>query len=132
MLAATTMEKAKAGSTSESAQSTWFYRSDIDVHETDAEYVVYADMPGATSEDLDIRYDRGMLMLRARIKARQDPEKTSYLIHEYGVADYQQEFRIGEEIDTDGISAEFRDGVLILRLPKSARPRLKKIEVKQR
>ena len=90
---------------------------------------VIADMPGAKAEDIDIHFEKGTLTLHARIEPRQR-EDTNYLAREYAVGDYYRAFEVSERIDAGRISAEYSDGVLSLRLPKTEKARARKIEVR--
>ena len=107
-----------------------FYRPYVDIIEKDNEYLVRADLPGTRADQIDVSYEQGLLTLHARVDQRQDPQKTNYLLREYGVGDFYRAFRIGEGIDAAGISAEYHDGVLTLHLPKAEEARPKKIQVK--
>jgi len=56
--------------------------------------------------------------------------KTEFLVREYGVGDYFRSFEVGEGIDADKIEASVQQGVLTLRLPKSAAAKPRKIAVR--
>ncbi|MBN2445718.1 MAG: Hsp20/alpha crystallin family protein, partial [Phycisphaerae bacterium] len=100
----------------------------VDMVEASDEYRLYADMPGATAESLDINCERGMLTVHACIPPRQTDEP-EYLLREYGVGDYHCEFRMGEDIDTERITAEVATGVLTLHLPKRESAQRRRIEI---
>jgi HSP20 family protein len=53
-----------------------------------------------------------------------------YLRQEYGVGDFYRNFAISTEIDSEKISAEYRDGVLTVRLPKQERAKPRRIAIK--
>lgn len=101
----------------------------VDILETPTELFLYADMPGVRADEIDIQYDRGELTISGRAWPRQSPE-TAYLLREYGVGDFARSFRVGEGIDSAKISAEMKNGTLMLRLPKSEAARSRKIAVK--
>lgn len=105
------------------------YRPAVDIIENANELLLVADVPGASGDDIDIQYERGELTICAKVKPRQD-ENVTYLLGEYGVGDFCRTFRVGEDIDDTRITAETKNGVLTLHLPKreSAKPR--RIEVK--
>lgn len=106
------------------------YTPNVDIIETQDEFLVVADMPGVSSDAVDIQYEQGVLTLQGRVEPRQDEGGTTYLLQEYGVGDYYRSFRLGEDIDTEKIDARLKDGVLELRLPKSESTKPKKITVK--
>ena len=117
--------KSAAARTTESVP---MYRPEIDIHETPDEFVVTADLPGATVETLELNIDKGVLMLRAPVPPR-DPSGARRLMREYSVGSYERAIRLGEGVDSERISAEFRNGVLTLRAPKSSAARARKIQV---
>jgi HSP20 family protein len=105
------------------------YAPTVDIIEEEDELLLLADVPGATAEDIDIDFERGLLTLHARVKPRQ-PQDTNYLLREYGVGDFYRSFRIGEGIDAGKINAEIANGVLKLHLPKAEAIKPRKVQVK--
>jgi HSP20 family protein len=77
---------------------------------------------------VDVRLEKGVLSLDARLATLPDPSWRP-LHCEYRLGGYHREFRVSEEIDASGVSASMRNGVLELRLPKSARHQPRVIEV---
>jgi HSP20 family protein len=105
-----------------------YYTPRIDIYENAEEVVLLCDMPGVKPQDLDIRFEKGELSLYGKVQPR--PAPADYLEEEYGIGDFYRSFTIGPEIDADKISAECRDGVLTLRLPKQEKVKPKRIAVK--
>ncbi len=101
----------------------------VDIVERGDELLLMADLPGVASNDLDIRYERGELTLFGRVRPRQQPQQ-NYVLREYGVGDFYRAFQVGEDVDASKIEAELKEGVLTLRLPKTARAIPRKIPVK--
>lgn len=100
----------------------------VDVFEKDDEYLVYADMPGVTPQDVDIRFENGELSLfgrRSRCNAGKQGESWECDIH-----GYNRSFRLGEHVAGDRIEAELKQGVLTLRLPKVEAVKPRRIAVK--
>jgi HSP20 family protein len=105
------------------------YRPNVDILEQDDELVVLADVPGARSDAVDVKFEDGTLSILARVEPRQD-ENTQYLLREYGVGDYYRTFQVSEVIDAGKITAEYADGVLKLHLPKAEAVKPRRIAVK--
>ncbi|MBK7949062.1 MAG: Hsp20/alpha crystallin family protein [Deltaproteobacteria bacterium] len=103
------------------------FRPDVDILEQSDAFVIYADMPGASEETVDIQLEKGVLSLHARLA--QTPPNVRTLYAEYRDGSYFREFRLSEDIDAAGVSARMKDGVLELRLPKSAEKKPRRIEV---
>jgi HSP20 family molecular chaperone IbpA len=95
----------------------------VDIYETDKELVLFADLPGVRPEDVDLRCERGELVLHGGVKPR--PAEQHFLVNEYGVGDFYRVFTVHETIDNTRIEAEFKNGVLTVHLPKvePAKPR---------
>ncbi|MCR9095010.1 MAG: Hsp20/alpha crystallin family protein [bacterium] len=103
------------------------FKPDVDILEHPDAFVILADLPGASEESVDIHLEKGVLTLDARVSESNDDVQPRYA--EYREGGYHRVFRISDEIDADGVSAKMRDGVLELRLPKSAESRPRRIDV---
>ncbi len=94
------------------------FRPDVDLLERADGYVVYADLPGVDEQSVEIRMEKHVLSLEARLATL--PEESWRPIHrEYPFGSYQREFRLSEDVDVDGVAARMRNGVLEIELPKS-------------
>ena len=105
------------------------FRPNVDILERPDELTVLADMPGTCAQDVDIQFENGTLTLHGKVKDR-NPQETGYVMQEYGVGDFHRTFQVSEIIDVTRISAEYKDGVLILHLPKTEAVKPRKIAVK--
>jgi HSP20 family protein len=100
-----------------------FFTPRVDIYETESELALYADVPGVSPDDVELRYENGELILHGCVKPRHREE--NYLLQEYEEGDFYRAFSIHESIDAGRIEAECKNGVLIVHLPKveQARPR---------
>ncbi|HEY1064677.1 MAG TPA: Hsp20/alpha crystallin family protein [Pirellulales bacterium] len=105
------------------------YRPAVDVYETADEIAIVAATPGASPEGIEVSFEDGTLTLHARVAERAAPGGRQ-LLREYGVGDYHRTFQVSERIDAAGITAEYRDGLVYLRLPKAEAAKPRKIAVK--
>ena len=103
------------------------YSPRFDICETDNELVLYGDMPGVATEDLDIQFENRELTIHGKVKPRQ--EQIDFLYGEYGTGDFYRSFTVGEAVDSSKISAELSNGVVTIHLPKSAEMKPRRIEV---
>jgi HSP20 family protein len=99
----------------------------VDIFETDDELVLLADVPGVRPEDVDLRFERGELILHGRVNVRH-PDET-FLLQEYDEGDFYRVFSIHESINGSRISAECKNGVLTVHLPKVEEAKPKQIKV---
>lgn len=114
-----TVERTRSGQT---------YSPRFDIWETEGELILYGDMPGVSSETLDIQFENDVLTIHGKVEARHSD--VEFLLGEYGIGDFYRTFTIGETIDNAKISAELHDGVLTLHLPKTEAVKPRRIEVK--
>jgi HSP20 family protein len=100
----------------------------VDILETEDELLLYADLPGVTQNDVDIRFENGELTLHARRQPAAAGREGWLLENDTG--DYFRAFRISEQVDASRIWAELKNGVLTLHLPKVEAAKPRKITVK--
>ena len=117
----------KAEVVTEDTRPGLLFKPDVDILEHPDAFMILADLPGASEESVDIQLEKGILTLDARVAAPGEERPLRYA--EYREGGYHREFRISDDIDAAGVSAKMRDGVLELRLPKSAESRPRRIEV---
>jgi HSP20 family protein len=99
-----------------------------DILDTPDEVIVYADMPGVEPQDVDVRFERGELVIQGTCPDRH--AGVNYLTSEYEIGNFYRAITIGEEIDAERITAEVKHGVLTVHLPKSETVKPKRIVVK--
>jgi HSP20 family protein len=111
----------------ESTRGGYYFTPRVDIYENENELMLLADVPGVRAEDVDLRYERGELLLHARVR-NQLPE--NLVLQEYEIGDFYRIFHIHESIDSTKISAECRLGVLTVHLPKTESARPKQVKVR--
>lgn len=99
----------------------------VDVFENADELLIIADVPGVPNDGIDLQVQDGTLTLTAR---RLDLNESPALVREYDETDFVATFRIPAGIDTTAIAAETKNGTLLVRLPKAAAVKARKIVVK--
>jgi len=105
-----------------------YFTPRVDIFENDKELTLYAEVPGVRAEDADLHYEKGELLLHARVKPRHGQQPM--LLQEYDEGDFYRAFSIHESIDAGKISAECKNGVLVVHLPKVEAVRPRQIQVK--
>ncbi len=96
------------------------------VYETDNEVVVKANAPGIPAEKVDVSYDAGVLTIRAEHKETEEEKKKKKTVYrEARQARYYYTTTIPCPVRVEGISAEIKDGVVVVTLPRAegAKPR---------
>jgi HSP20 family protein len=102
----------------------------IDVYETEDRYVVTAEVPGVTRDGIDVAVQDNHLRLRGtRAAEPADHDAPHFHQVERGHGSFERTFRFAEPVATEQITADLRDGVLTITLPKTAAPP-RRIQVK--
>lgn len=99
----------------------------VDVYETEHELLFMADMPGVQPADIHLRYEKGELTLHGQVKPRELPGTPR--LHEYEVGDFTRTFTVHETVNSEKISADFKHGVLTVKLPKREEAKPRKITI---
>jgi HSP20 family protein len=101
-----------------------------DIYETDKEIIVKAELPGLKKEDVFVSIENNVLMLRGERKFGDEVKREDFHRVERAYGDFVRTFTLPTFIDTTKILAEFKDGLLMVTLPKREEAKPKQIEVK--
>jgi HSP20 family protein len=99
-----------------------------DIFETEAALMLALEMPGVDRDNVNVKLEGGVLTIEGEI----DFGKYQGLLPvytEYNVGNYARSFQLSSDIDQDRISAELKDGVVMLTLPKAEKAKPRKIKV---
>jgi HSP20 family protein len=99
-----------------------------DIFETEEALTVALEMPGVSKDDVDVDIENGLLTVEGRIDFSKY-EGLQPVYSEYNVGPYRRSFRISSRIDQERITAEMRDGVVTLTLPKAEEAKPRRINV---
>ena len=98
----------------------------VDVHEDDDTFILEADLPGLTKKDIDLQVDGNELTIASKKDEAKEDDKKVYLVRERRSASFSRKFTIPENVNKEGISADFKDGILSVILPKAPETKPKK------
>jgi len=102
-------------------------RPPVDIYENREEYLVVADLPGVGSDALEINLDADRLTLTGKTPHETPGEVVE---REYRLFDYSRTFQLPNVVDRAKVSAELKNGVLTLHLPKVEAVKPRRIEVR--
>jgi HSP20 family protein len=104
----------------------------VDIYETENELVLKADIPDVDLKDIDVRVENQTLTIAGERKFNRQDNGKGYHRIERSYGNFVRSFAVPNTFDTEKISAEFKNGVLSVTLPKkeAAKPRQIKVEVK--
>jgi len=101
----------------------------VDIFETENELVVKADLPDVQEKDIDIRVENNTLTIRGERKFNNEVHEDNYLRVERAYGTFTRSFSLPNTVNTEGIRAEYRNGVLSVRMPKREETKPKQIKI---
>ncbi len=101
-----------------------------DIYETDKDIVVKAELPGLKKEEVFVSIENNVLMLRGERKFTDEVKRENFHRVERTYGEFLRSFTLPTFVDTTKILAEFKDGILMVTLPKREEAKPKQIEVK--
>ena len=112
----------------ESTIPTRRYLPVTDIFETDQALTVILEMPGVEKESVDVRVENDVLAIEGRVDLSKY-QGLAPLYIEYNVGNYARSFQLSSKIEQDRITAELKDGVMTLVLPKAEKAKARRITV---
>ncbi len=104
----------------------------VDIVEKEGAYEITAELPGLDEKNVEVKLANGGLTIKGEKREEKEERKKDYYLSERHFGAFERFFAIPEGVDTDKISASFKNGVLTVSLPKTAEAKKpeKKIAVK--
>ena len=117
-------------SLSREAFSTTEWAPKVDISETDKEFTIKAELPEVKKEDVKVNVENGQLTISGERKQEKEEKGKKFHRIERSYGSFMRSFTLPENVDAAGIKAAFKDGMLNLSLPKTAKAKPKTTEVK--
>ncbi len=102
----------------------------VDITEDEKEYLIKTDLPEMKKEDVKVTFEEGVLTITGERKTEKEEKNRRYHRIEREHGRFLRSFTLPENADATRIAAEFKEGVLLLRLPKNEKVKAKVVEVK--
>jgi len=102
----------------------------VDISETTAEYVIKAEIPEVKKEDVKVTLEHGVLTVQGIRRQEAEEEGKKYHRVERSYGSFVRRFSLPDVVDDAQVQAVFKDGILMLHLPKSEKAKPKAVEVK--
>ena len=102
----------------------------VDITEGDHEYLFEADLPEMRKNDVKVTVENGILSIFGKRKTEEEEKKRKFHRIERFFGSFRRSFTLPQDADGSKVTAEFRDGVLRVHLPKIPTAKSKAIEVK--
>jgi HSP20 family protein len=101
----------------------------VDIYETENELVLKTDLPGLQDKDIDVRVEGNMLTIRGERKFEKDVNQDNYLRVERAYGPFTRSFSLPNTVNSESVRAEYRNGVLTLRMAKLEDSKPKQIKI---
>jgi len=101
----------------------------VDISEDDREYLIKAELPEVNKEDVKVTVENGVVTLKGERKFEKEESNKKYHRIERSYGSFLRSFSIPEDADPNKVTADFKDGVLMVRLTKSEEKLPRHIEV---
>ena len=121
-------QKREVETKEESTMPARLFLPQTDIFETSEALTLVLEMPGVDKGSVEVKVENDVLNIEGRVDfSKYDGLQPLYT--EYNVGHYARSFRLSSKIEQEGISAELRDGVMTLLLPKAEKAKARKIKV---
>lgn len=101
----------------------------VNISETDDAYLIRGEVPGVKKEDVKVSVQDGMLTIQGERKMEKEEKNKKFHRVECSYGNFVRSFRMPDDADENKVKAEFKDGMLNVTLPKSAKAKSKSINV---
>jgi HSP20 family protein len=101
----------------------------VDIREEADQYVINADLPGVDPKDIEVTMEKGVLTLRGRRDVQTAAEQPTFKRRERPAGGFHRRFVMPETADAEGITAQGRNGVLQVLIPKRQKAQARRIQV---
>ena len=102
----------------------------VDITEDHKEYLIKVELPEVKREDVKVTVENGVLAICGQRRFEKEEKERKYHRVERAYGSFTRSFTVPDDADESQVSAEFKDGLLSVRLAKSEKARPKSIEVK--
>lgn len=118
------------GKANQEVMATGDWAPRVDISETDSAFLIKAEIPEVKKEDVTVTVDSGVLAIRGERKQEKEEKDKKYHRIERHYGTFMRSFTLPDNVDEHRIEANFKDGMLSLRIPKTAEAKAKVIDVK--
>jgi len=101
----------------------------VDVKEEDNRFIIFVDIPGVETKDIEVTMEKGVLSIRGERKHESTDEQEGYKRVERTRGTFYRSFALPDTADAEGISAKGQNGVLEIVIPKQEKVQARKITV---
>ena len=108
-------------------ESSW--SPSVDIREEEDHFLLLADLPGVNKDEIEVKVEDNTLLLSGKREANIEEKAEGFRYSERRFGAFNRSFRMGEGVDSSGIEASYKDGVLTVTLPKKPEVQPRQIPV---
>lgn len=105
------------------------WNPNVDIYENKDQIVLEAELPGMSREDFDLTIENNVITLRGERRFEKKEEADNYHRVERAYGSFTRSFTLPQTVSGDGATAEYRNGVLRVTLPKREETKARRIEI---
>ena len=102
----------------------------VDIRQGENDYVMEVELPGLTEKDIELKVEENLMTLSSKQEESKEEKKDGYLLQERRKTEFKRSFVLPKEVDAEKVKAEFKNGLLVVSLPKVPKAQPKLIDVK--
>jgi len=104
------------------AQSEWL-KPTVDIAASEREYTISVEIPGVEEKDFNLDLSDGTLRISGQKRQEREEKEMNYYRMERSFGSFQRVVSLPEDVDEDGITAKYSNGVLTIKLPRKSKPK---------
>jgi len=101
----------------------------VNLHESSDEYILTAELPATAPEDLELTLSNGLLTMSGQRRDEEEIPEERFRRQERPQGSWQRSLPIPERVQEEQLSADFHNGVLVIRLPKAPQEEPRQIPI---
>jgi HSP20 family protein len=101
----------------------------MDLVETEADFVLEADLPGLTENEVSIEVEGNVLTIAGERKTEHEAKRDGYYRIERSAGLFSRSLTLPEGVDAEGVTASFANGVLEVHVPKPAQAQPRRVQI---
>jgi HSP20 family protein len=107
----------------------WRWNPKVDIYEEADHIVLKAELPGVDKKDIEVDVKNGVLTLKGERSVENEVKEENYHRKERSFGRFERSFKLEGDVDADKITADYKDGILKVSIPKPEEIKPKQITV---
>jgi HSP20 family protein len=113
----------------ETARQVWGWNPKVDIYEEENQIVLTAELPGVDKKDIEVDVKNGVLTLKGERSVDNEVKEKNYHRKERSFGRFERSFKLQGDVDAGKITADYKDGILKVSIPKPEEIKPKQITV---